>query len=146
VTTGLACPTPPALSVLLGRWADAIRSIRTLTARPASSRADVACVRGRVAGGWDIAPHARPLLPVAGVPGHSRHVGKKALLLGGAGIEPGTIHTTDDHRLHAVRGQVLEMAGERGPARDSYVEAARHTTSLPLQRYLHAQAARLAEQ
>jgi predicted RNA polymerase sigma factor len=51
-----------------------------------------------------------------------------------------------DHRLQAVRGHVLEMAGERAAARDSYLAAAQQTTSLPQQRYLHAQAARLAEQ
>jgi RNA polymerase sigma factor (sigma-70 family) len=50
-----------------------------------------------------------------------------------------------DHRLHAVRGHLLEMAGERAAARDSYLAAARQTTSLPQQRYLHAQAARLAD-
>jgi predicted RNA polymerase sigma factor len=50
-----------------------------------------------------------------------------------------------DHRLHAVRGHLLEMAGECAAARDSYLAAARRTTSLPRQRYLHAQAARLAD-
>jgi predicted RNA polymerase sigma factor len=49
-----------------------------------------------------------------------------------------------DHRLHAVRGHLLEMAGEPGAARDSYLTAAQRTTSLPQQRYLHAQAARLS--
>jgi RNA polymerase sigma factor (sigma-70 family) len=51
-----------------------------------------------------------------------------------------------DHRLQAVRGHLLEMAGDRAAARDSYLAAAQQTTSLPQQRYLHAQAARLAEQ
>src|SRR4030095_3607277 len=51
-----------------------------------------------------------------------------------------------DHRLHAVRGHLLEMAGERAAARASYLAAARQTTSLPQQRYLHAQAARLADE
>jgi predicted RNA polymerase sigma factor len=50
-----------------------------------------------------------------------------------------------DHRLHAVRGHLLEMAGERAAAGDSYLTAARQATSLPQQRYLNAQAARLAE-
>jgi predicted RNA polymerase sigma factor len=50
-----------------------------------------------------------------------------------------------DHRLHAVRGHLLEMAGERTAARDSYLVATRQMTSLPQQRYLHAQAARLAD-
>jgi predicted RNA polymerase sigma factor len=48
-----------------------------------------------------------------------------------------------DHRLHAVRGHLLEMAGDQAAARASYETAARHTTSLPQQRYLHAKAARL---
>jgi hypothetical protein len=37
------------------------------------------------------------------------------------------------------------MAGERQAAHDSYLAAARQTTSLPQQRYLYAQAARLAD-
>lgn len=49
-----------------------------------------------------------------------------------------------DHRLHAVQGHLLEMAGQRAAARESYLAAARQTTSLPQQRYLHAQAARVA--
>jgi len=50
-----------------------------------------------------------------------------------------------DHRLHAVRAHLLEMAGDRVAARDSYQAAARRTTSLPQQRYLHARAARLTD-
>jgi RNA polymerase sigma factor (sigma-70 family) len=50
----------------------------------------------------------------------------------------------DDHRLHAVRGHLLEMAGDRAGARDAYQAAARRTTNLPQQRYLHGRAARLA--
>jgi RNA polymerase sigma factor (sigma-70 family) len=49
------------------------------------------------------------------------------------------------HRLHAVRAHLLEMAGDRDAARDSYQAAARRTTSLQEQRYLHARAARLTE-
>jgi RNA polymerase sigma factor (sigma-70 family) len=49
----------------------------------------------------------------------------------------------NDHRLHAVRGHLLEMAGELADARSSYLTAAERTTSLPQKRYLHAQAARL---
>jgi len=52
---------------------------------------------------------------------------------------------TGDHRLHAVRAHLLEMAGDPVAARHSYLAAARRTTSLPQQRYLHAQAARLAD-
>jgi predicted RNA polymerase sigma factor len=50
-----------------------------------------------------------------------------------------------DHRLHAVRAHLSEMAGDRLAARDSYQEAARRTTSFPLQRYLHARSARLTD-
>jgi predicted RNA polymerase sigma factor len=50
-----------------------------------------------------------------------------------------------DHRLPAVRGHLLEMAGDRVAARDSYQAAARLTTNLPQQRYLHARAARLTQ-
>jgi RNA polymerase sigma factor (sigma-70 family) len=51
----------------------------------------------------------------------------------------------EDHRLHAVRAHLLEMAGDRGAARDSYELAARRTMSQPQQRYLHARAARLTD-
>ena len=51
-----------------------------------------------------------------------------------------------DHRLHAVRGHLLERAGERTAARASYETAARQATSLPQQRYLHARAARLVDE
>jgi RNA polymerase sigma factor (sigma-70 family) len=50
-----------------------------------------------------------------------------------------------DHRLHAVRAHLLEMSGDRAAARASYLAAARRTTSLPQQRYLHARAARLTD-
>jgi predicted RNA polymerase sigma factor len=49
------------------------------------------------------------------------------------------------HRLHAVRGYLLELAGDDAGARENYQLAARHTTSLPEQRYLQDRAARLAE-
>ena len=49
----------------------------------------------------------------------------------------------EDHRLHAVRGHLLEMAGDFKGARDSFQAAARRTVSLPHQRYLHTRAARL---
>jgi RNA polymerase sigma factor (sigma-70 family) len=51
--------------------------------------------------------------------------------------------TAEHHRLHAVRAHLLEMAGDRAAARDSYQAAARRTTSLPEQRYLEARADRL---
>jgi RNA polymerase sigma factor (sigma-70 family) len=47
------------------------------------------------------------------------------------------------HRLHAVRGHLLEMAGDHAAARTSYRTAARRTTSLPERRYLEGRAARL---
>ncbi|WP_410576728.1 RNA polymerase sigma factor [Amycolatopsis sp. lyj-108] len=48
-----------------------------------------------------------------------------------------------DHRFHAARAHLLEMAGETAAAVESYVDAARLATSLPHQRYLHSRAARL---
>ncbi|MGO9789939.1 MAG: RNA polymerase sigma factor [Solirubrobacteraceae bacterium] len=45
------------------------------------------------------------------------------------------------HRFHAVRGQLLEMAGEHQAARDAFGHAARLTASLPEKRYLTARAA-----
>ncbi|MFB9682109.1 RNA polymerase sigma factor [Streptosporangium vulgare] len=50
-----------------------------------------------------------------------------------------------DHRLHAVRAHLLEMAGDHAAAREGYREAARRATGLPQQRYLHAKAARLED-
>jgi RNA polymerase sigma factor (sigma-70 family) len=50
------------------------------------------------------------------------------------------------HRLHAVRAHLLEMAGDHEAARSCYRRAARLTTSLPEQRYLHSRAARLAQE
>jgi RNA polymerase sigma factor (sigma-70 family) len=49
----------------------------------------------------------------------------------------------DDHRWHAVRAHLLEMAGDAAAARTEYLAAAELTASLPKQRYLHARAARL---
>jgi RNA polymerase sigma factor (sigma-70 family) len=48
-----------------------------------------------------------------------------------------------DHRLQAVRAHLLDMAGEHAAAREAYLAAARRTTNLPQQRYLHARADRL---
>jgi predicted RNA polymerase sigma factor len=50
------------------------------------------------------------------------------------------------HRLHAVRANLLEMAGDRDAARHAYLRAAELTASPPHQRYLNARAARLADQ
>lgn len=51
----------------------------------------------------------------------------------------------DDHRLHAVRAHLLELAGDRVRARDAYHAAARRAISSPQQRYLYNRAARLAD-
>ncbi|TCO44334.1 RNA polymerase sigma factor (sigma-70 family) [Kribbella antiqua] len=48
-----------------------------------------------------------------------------------------------DHRMFAVRAHLLEMSGDVVGARAAYEEAARRTTSLPQQRYLHDRARRL---
>jgi predicted RNA polymerase sigma factor len=48
-----------------------------------------------------------------------------------------------NHRLDAVRGHLLELAGEPVAAREAYLRAARMTASLPEQRYLGLRAARL---
>jgi predicted RNA polymerase sigma factor len=49
-----------------------------------------------------------------------------------------------DHRLPAVRGHLLELAGDRAAARAAFLSAAERATSLPVQRYLHSRAAALA--
>ena len=49
-----------------------------------------------------------------------------------------------NHRLEAVRGHLLELAGDLPAARESYQRAARMTASIPEQRYLALRAARLA--
>jgi RNA polymerase sigma factor (sigma-70 family) len=49
----------------------------------------------------------------------------------------------EHHRLDAVRGHLLELAGEPAAAREAYARAARRTVSLPEQRYLEAKSARL---
>ncbi len=48
-----------------------------------------------------------------------------------------------NHRLEAVRGHLLELAGDLTAARESYQSAARMTASIPEQRYLALRAARL---
>ncbi|UWZ35754.1 RNA polymerase sigma factor [Dactylosporangium roseum] len=49
-----------------------------------------------------------------------------------------------DHRLHAVRGHLLEMSGDVAGAREAYLRAASLTSSLPQQRYLNTRAAGLS--
>jgi predicted RNA polymerase sigma factor len=61
-------------------------------------------------------------------------------LLGTLDADDPMSHT---HRLEAVRGHLLEMAGNAAAARESYRRAARMTASLPEQRYLSLRAARL---
>ncbi|NUR82604.1 MAG: sigma-70 family RNA polymerase sigma factor, partial [Nonomuraea sp.] len=58
-----------------------------------------------------------------------------------AALEP---DLANHHRWHAARAHLLEMPGDPAAAREAYEEAARRTSSLPEQRYLHARAARLA--
>jgi RNA polymerase sigma factor (sigma-70 family) len=59
----------------------------------------------------------------------------------------GTIEADDrmthTHRLDAIRGHLLELAGDIGAARESYRRAATRTASMPERRYLALQAARL---
>lgn len=45
-----------------------------------------------------------------------------------------------NHRLHAVRAHLLDLAGRHDDARAEYAAAARLTTSIPEQRYLNARA------
>jgi len=52
----------------------------------------------------------------------------------------------DHHRLHAVRGHLLELAGDRDGAVRHYRAAARKTGSLPERNYLLTQAARLSSE
>jgi RNA polymerase sigma factor (sigma-70 family) len=49
-----------------------------------------------------------------------------------------------NHRLEAVRGHLLELAGDPVAAREAYRRAARMAASIPEQRYLALRAARLA--
>jgi predicted RNA polymerase sigma factor len=70
--------------------------------------------------------------------------GPKAGLERLAGLD-GDERIAEDHRLHAVRAHLLEMAGDQVEAVRCYQAAARRATSLPQQRYLQARAARLAE-
>jgi predicted RNA polymerase sigma factor len=61
-------------------------------------------------------------------------------LLGTLDADDRMAHT---HRLEAVRGHLLELAGDTIGARESYRHAARMTASVPEQRYLALRAARL---
>lgn len=61
-------------------------------------------------------------------------------LLGTLDADERLAHT---HRLDAVRGHLLEMAGDPSAARRAYLRAARRTASVPEQRYLSLRAAQL---
>ncbi len=63
-------------------------------------------------------------------------------LLGTIADDQRMAHT---HRLDAVRGHLLELAGEPAPAREAYLRAASRTASVPEQRHLALRAARLAK-
>lgn len=52
----------------------------------------------------------------------------------------------EHYRFHAVRGHILEMAGDTAAARSEFLDAARHTTSGPERRQLLERAARSATQ
>ncbi len=62
------------------------------------------------------------------------------VLLGTLDSDDRMAHT---HRLEAVRGHLLELAGDPVAARQSYQRAARMTASLPEQHYLALRASRL---
>jgi predicted RNA polymerase sigma factor len=51
----------------------------------------------------------------------------------------------ESHRLDAVRGHLMEMAGDPEAAIEHYRVAAARTTSIPERNYLIAQAARLSD-
>ena len=59
-----------------------------------------------------------------------------------AGLE-GDDRVSAHHRVAAVRAHLLEMAGDAAGAKESYLEAARLTLSMPEQRYLLGKAASL---
>jgi RNA polymerase sigma factor (sigma-70 family) len=61
-------------------------------------------------------------------------------LLGTLEADERMLHT---HRLEAARAHLLERAGEPASAREAYLRASAMTTSVPEQRYLAVQAARL---
>jgi len=60
------------------------------------------------------------------------------------GTLDGDARAEQTHRLDAIRGHLLELAGDLDAAREAYRAAARKTASLPEQRYLALRAARIA--
>lgn len=65
--------------------------------------------------------------------------GPAAALTELAGVEADA-RLAGNHRVDTVRGHLLELTGDRAGAAAAYRRAARHTTSLPEQRYLDARA------
>jgi RNA polymerase sigma factor (sigma-70 family) len=63
-------------------------------------------------------------------------------MVGGLETDDRLAHT---HRLDAVRGHLLEFAGELTAAREAYQRAAARTASIPEQRYLTLRAAQLLD-
>jgi RNA polymerase sigma factor (sigma-70 family) len=61
------------------------------------------------------------------------------------GTVDGDERVSDHHLLFAVRGHLLEMAGDAGAAHDAFALAARRTASLPERRYLHKRAGKGGE-
>ena len=59
----------------------------------------------------------------------------------------GTLDADDrmarNHRVDAVRGHLLELAGDADAAREAYARAAKMTASVPEQRYLALRAAQV---
>ncbi len=58
----------------------------------------------------------------------------------------GDARINTDRRFHAVRGHLLELAGDRGAALEAYRAAARAATNLQQQRYLNRQITRLRDE
>jgi predicted RNA polymerase sigma factor len=55
----------------------------------------------------------------------------------------GDVRINADRRFHAVRGHLLELAGDRAGALAAYRAAAREATNRQQQRYLNQQVSRL---
>jgi RNA polymerase sigma factor (sigma-70 family) len=59
-------------------------------------------------------------------------------------VEPVAGDLTRNHRMHAVRGHLREMAGDTAAAVDDFRAAARYATNIPERRYLERKAATLS--
>ena len=51
---------------------------------------------------------------------------------------------TRNHRMYAIRGHLLEMAGDIAAAAEDFRAAARYATNIPERRYLERKAGRLS--